>query len=77
MWMFTALNDFVPNIAHSMLQYRVDRMDAARLYAKQTGWQGMRFPWEVYQLLELFIFLNTFKLLQKKKKKSLHHQDWM
>ena len=47
MWMFTALNDFVPNIAHSMLQYRVDRMDAARLYAKQTGWQGMRFPWEV------------------------------
>ncbi|RLV71690.1 hypothetical protein D3C57_144225 [Streptomyces rapamycinicus NRRL 5491] len=35
-----------PDIAKSMLQYRINRTDAARKYAKDGGYSGTRFPWE-------------------------------
>ena len=35
-----------PEIAKNMLLYRYKRLEAARNYAKNTGFKGARFPWE-------------------------------
>jgi kojibiose phosphorylase len=41
-----------PDVARSMLLYRYYRLDAARHYAKRTGYKGARFPWESAELGE-------------------------
>lgn len=46
LWMFQALINFVPNIASSIVQYRIDRLDVAMQYANNTGYAGARFAWE-------------------------------
>ncbi|MCL0062415.1 hypothetical protein M1N62_05615 [Thermodesulfovibrionales bacterium] len=35
-----------PSIARTLLLYRYNRLNAARNIAKETGYQGARFPWE-------------------------------
>ncbi|TRZ48738.1 MAG: glycoside hydrolase family 65 protein [Dehalococcoidia bacterium] len=35
-----------PDIARNMLLYRYKRLDQARLLAKESGYNGARFPWE-------------------------------
>lgn len=45
-WMYPGLLALHPDIARSMLQYRVDRLEAAFRYARETGYRGARFPWE-------------------------------
>lgn len=45
-WMYPSLLATAPRIAKQLLQYRVDRLPAAKAYAKQTGFRGARFPWE-------------------------------
>lgn len=45
-WMFPSVLATSPALAKQMLQYRVDRLAAARAYAKRTGFSGARFPWE-------------------------------
>jgi trehalose/maltose hydrolase-like predicted phosphorylase len=45
-WMYPSLLATAPALAREMLQYRVDRLAAARRYARQTGFRGARFPWE-------------------------------
>jgi trehalose/maltose hydrolase-like predicted phosphorylase len=45
-WMYPSVLATAPDLARQMLQYRVDRLAAAKAYAKQTGFRGARFPWE-------------------------------
>ncbi|HEY6762140.1 MAG TPA: glycosyl hydrolase family 65 protein [Baekduia sp.] len=45
-WMYPSLLATAPGLARQMLQYRVDRLAAAKAYAKETGFRGARFPWE-------------------------------
>jgi trehalose/maltose hydrolase-like predicted phosphorylase len=45
-WMYPSLLATSPRIARQLLQYRVDRLAAAKAYAKRTGFRGARFPWE-------------------------------
>jgi trehalose/maltose hydrolase-like predicted phosphorylase len=45
-WMYPSLLATQPDLAREMLQYRVDRLAAARTYAQATGFAGARFPWE-------------------------------
>src|SRR3954454_6595106 len=45
-WMYPGMLATEPALAKQMLQYRVDRLDAARQNAQLTGYQGARFPWE-------------------------------
>ena len=45
-WMYPSLLATAPSLAREMLQYRVDRLAAARRYARATGFGGARFPWE-------------------------------
>ncbi len=45
-WMYPSVLAQHPDIAKSMLQYRINRIDAARKYAKDGGYSGTRFPWE-------------------------------
>lgn len=45
-WMFPSVLATSPTLAKQMLQYRVDRLAAAKAYAKRTGFNGARFPWE-------------------------------
>src|SRR3954451_3362209 len=45
-WMYPSMLATQPGLAKQMLQYRVDRLDAARQNAQLTGYQGARFPWE-------------------------------
>eukprot|EP00056_Hartaetosiga_gracilis_P020296 m.18606 g.18606 ORF g.18606 m.18606 type:complete len:460 (+) comp8334_c0_seq2:55-1434(+) len=45
-WMWPNWNIFYPNIARSVLQYRVNRVPAAIDHAKQSGFSGTMFPWE-------------------------------
>ncbi|MEA2177243.1 MAG: hypothetical protein QOG77_540, partial [Solirubrobacteraceae bacterium] len=45
-WMYPSLLATAPALARQMLQYRVDRLAAARTYATSTGFGGARFPWE-------------------------------
>ncbi|MFI1966344.1 glycosyl hydrolase family 65 protein [Streptomyces pathocidini] len=45
-WIWPSLLAQYPDIAESVLDYRVDRLDAARAYAEAGGHRGARFPWE-------------------------------
>lgn len=45
-WMYPTLLATAPSVARQMLQYRVDRLAAADVYARRTGFTGARFPWE-------------------------------
>ena len=45
-WMYPSMLATEPTLAKQMLQYRVDRVAAARQNAQLTGYQGARFPWE-------------------------------
>lgn len=44
--MLHGIVNFVPNIARSIIQYRIDRLDVAMQYANDTGYAGARFAWE-------------------------------
>jgi trehalose/maltose hydrolase-like predicted phosphorylase len=63
-WMYPSLLATEPAIARESLEYRFDRLDAARANARQTGWKGARFPWEsaLRGSEETPAFANTGKL---------------
>lgn len=46
MWMYPPLLMLQPEIARSLLEYRFQRMEAARNNAFAHGYQGVMFPWE-------------------------------
>ncbi len=46
LWMYPALLTLHPEMAKSMIQYRFDRLDAARRNAFNHGYKGAMFPWE-------------------------------
>jgi trehalose/maltose hydrolase-like predicted phosphorylase len=45
-WMYPSLLATAPELARQMLQYRIDRLGAARRYARATRQKGARYPWE-------------------------------
>lgn len=45
-WMFPALLVLQPEIAKSLVEYRYQRLDAARQNAFSHGYKGAMFPWE-------------------------------
>ncbi len=45
-WVYPALLLLHPEMARSLLDYRFDRLDAARRNAYQHGYRGAMFPWE-------------------------------
>ena len=46
LWMLPPLLALKPELAKSMLEYRFQRLDAARQNARNHGFQGAMFPWE-------------------------------
>ena len=46
LWMFPAILLMHPEIAKSMVEYRFNRLDAARRNAFSHGYRGAMFPWE-------------------------------
>lgn len=46
LWMFPAMLVLHPEIAKSMVEYRFERLDAARKNAFSHGYKGAMFPWE-------------------------------
>ncbi len=46
LWMFPPLLVFNQDIAKSLLNYRFDRLDAAKRKAQNYGFKGAMFPWE-------------------------------
>jgi trehalose/maltose hydrolase-like predicted phosphorylase len=46
LWMYPPLLVLQPNIARSILEYRFNRLGAARKNAFSHGYQGAMFPWE-------------------------------
>jgi trehalose/maltose hydrolase-like predicted phosphorylase len=44
--MYPSLLATEPALARESLEYRYDRLGAARANARKTGWKGARFPWE-------------------------------
>ncbi|QEM08248.1 glycoside hydrolase family 65 protein [Mucilaginibacter rubeus] len=45
-WMYPAMLVLHPDIAKSMIEYRFERLDAARKNAFSHGYKGAMFPWE-------------------------------
>jgi protein-glucosylgalactosylhydroxylysine glucosidase len=45
-WMFAPLLVMKPELAKSLLEYRFERLQAAKYNAKSHGYQGAMFPWE-------------------------------
>ncbi|SDF90899.1 glycoside hydrolase family 65 protein [Mucilaginibacter gossypii] len=45
-WMYPAMLVLHPDIAKSMVEYRFERLDAARKNAFSHGYKGAMFPWE-------------------------------
>lgn len=45
-WMFPTLLALKPDLARSILDYRLERLDAARKNAAMHGYRGAQFPWE-------------------------------
>ncbi|XP_032235851.2 protein-glucosylgalactosylhydroxylysine glucosidase isoform X2 [Nematostella vectensis] len=45
-WMYPSLVLLQPDLARASLQYRYDRLPAARRIAKKFGYKGAMFPWE-------------------------------
>jgi trehalose/maltose hydrolase-like predicted phosphorylase len=46
LWMYPALLVMKPELARSMIEYRCQRLDAARRNAFSKGFKGAMFPWE-------------------------------
>lgn len=46
LWMYPPLLVLQPEIARSLLEYRFERLDAAKQNAFSHGYQGAMFPWE-------------------------------
>jgi trehalose/maltose hydrolase-like predicted phosphorylase len=46
LWMYPPLLALQPNIARSILEYRYNRLEAARKNAFSHGYKGAMFPWE-------------------------------
>jgi len=46
LWMFPALLVLHPELANSMIEYRYERLDAAKRNAFSKGFKGAMFPWE-------------------------------
>lgn len=46
LWMYPVLLVLHPEIAHSLIEYRFERLDAARKNAFSYGFKGAMFPWE-------------------------------
>ena len=46
LWMYPALLVLQPELAKSMVEYRFQRLDAARRNAFSKGYKGAMFPWE-------------------------------
>ncbi|MBB1285394.1 glycoside hydrolase family 65 protein [Flavisolibacter sp. BT320] len=46
LWMYPALLVMKPELARSMMEYRFQRLDAARRNAFSKGFKGAMFPWE-------------------------------
>ena len=46
LWMFPVLLVLHPEIAHSLIEYRFERLDAARKNAFSHGYKGAMYPWE-------------------------------
>jgi protein-glucosylgalactosylhydroxylysine glucosidase len=46
LWMYPVLLVLHPEIAHSLIEYRFERLDAARKNAFSHGYQGAMYPWE-------------------------------
>ncbi|MBK6827191.1 MAG: glycoside hydrolase family 65 protein [Chitinophagaceae bacterium] len=46
LWMFPALLVLQPALAHSLIEYRFQRLDAAKRNAFSKGYKGAMFPWE-------------------------------
>lgn len=46
MWMYPPMLFLNGGIAESMMDYRIDRLPAARRKAMAYGWKGAMFPWE-------------------------------
>ncbi len=46
LWMYPSLLVLHPEMAKSMIQYRYDRLEAARRNAFNHGYKGAMFPWE-------------------------------
>jgi len=46
LWMFPALLQLKPALAKSMIEYRFDRLEAARQNAYAQGFKGAMYPWE-------------------------------
>lgn len=45
-WMYPPMLLMNPGIARSMVDYRTDRIEAARRHAMSYGYRGVMFPWE-------------------------------
>lgn len=46
LWMYPVFLVLHPEIAHSLIEYRFERLDAARKNAFSYGFKGAMFPWE-------------------------------
>jgi len=46
LWMYPPLLVLQPQIARSLIEYRINRMEAARKNALMHGYKGAMFPWE-------------------------------
>jgi trehalose/maltose hydrolase-like predicted phosphorylase len=46
LWMYPAILVMQPNLAKSMVEYRYQRLDAAKRNAFANGFKGAMFPWE-------------------------------
>jgi trehalose/maltose hydrolase-like predicted phosphorylase len=46
LWMMPALLVLHPSLARQMVEYRIDRLDAARQHALAYGYRGAMYPWE-------------------------------
>ena len=46
LYMLPLYNMHFPEVTRSVLMYRYNRLDAARAYAKEYGYEGAMFPWQ-------------------------------
>ncbi|MDX2430724.1 MAG: beta-phosphoglucomutase family hydrolase, partial [Bacteroides sp.] len=46
LYMLPLYNLYFPEVSKSVLMYRYQRLDAARAYAKEYGYEGAMFPWQ-------------------------------
>ncbi|XP_027019684.1 protein-glucosylgalactosylhydroxylysine glucosidase isoform X2 [Tachysurus fulvidraco] len=45
-WMYPNIALFHPNLARTVLEYRMRTLEGARVNAKEQGYKGLKFPWE-------------------------------